>query len=78
MVSDVQYLSIIFDPDCPKCGRKWSTFYSDKWPQNTNELNLRAEIALMVSKYHTLQGVDFLHWFNERVDKYAQLSTSPK
>ena len=39
MVSDVEYLSIMFEPSCPKCGRKWSTFFSEEWPQDTKEQN---------------------------------------
>jgi hypothetical protein len=39
MVSDVEYMSIKFEPSCPKCGRKWSTFHSEEWPPDTKERN---------------------------------------
>jgi hypothetical protein len=38
MVTDVEYLSIRFEPTCPKCGRKWSTFHSEEWPQASLKL----------------------------------------
>jgi hypothetical protein len=41
MVSDDEYLSIIFEPSCPKCGRKWSTFHSEKWSQEEQQCKIK-------------------------------------
>ena len=39
MVSDDEYTLIMFEPTCPKCGRKWSTFRSEECSADIKEQN---------------------------------------